>query len=389
MAVRGVFASDSSIQGDRTGDFASALLQIMPTGSAQLFALTSGMKSAGASDVLVHWFEENHISGRVKSTATYNSTATSIVVDDASSYIPGTICLVEDTGEYILVSNVASNTLTIERGFGGTTAGSITTNKYLQRIGTAHEEASSRPPAIANLGHPVFNYMQIFRNAWNISGTARAIKFHTGDKVAKNKQDAANFHAEDIERSILWGKQAIGIQNGEPFRTMNGVLSFITTNVQSAGSTTDFNDIQEFLKGVFSRNIKGQPNERIAFCGNDTINVLNNIARIEGTINISAGQTEFGLQIYRWLTPFGNITLMTHPLMTESPLWTKDLYVLHPAAIVLRYLRKTFHDRYDAEGRRAGDDADFGVYTTELSLEYHAEVTGGKMTGFTAAAAVS
>ena len=34
MAVKGVFASDSNVQGTRRGDFATALLYVDPTGSA-------------------------------------------------------------------------------------------------------------------------------------------------------------------------------------------------------------------------------------------------------------------------------------------------------------------------------------------------------------------
>ena len=65
MSVKGVFASDNNIPGSRKGDFASGILMTMPTGSAPLFALSSGMQSAGAMDTVVTWFEENHLSGRI------------------------------------------------------------------------------------------------------------------------------------------------------------------------------------------------------------------------------------------------------------------------------------------------------------------------------------
>ena len=66
MAVNGVFASDSNIQGNRKGDFAGKLLQKVPTGKAPMLALTSGMEEAPAQDTVVTWFEEQHISGRVE-----------------------------------------------------------------------------------------------------------------------------------------------------------------------------------------------------------------------------------------------------------------------------------------------------------------------------------
>lgn len=383
MAVKGVFTSDAGIVGDRKGDFASALLQIDPTGSAPLFALTSGMESADATDTVITWFEENKISGRINVTNNAG-TGTSLIVDDASFVVGGEMFLVESTGEYIIVNSVAGSTLTVTRGFGGTTASAIDgsgTPVPVQKIGTAFEESSSRPVAVANLGYPRFNYMQIFRNAWDVSGTARRVQWHTGNVVAKNRRDAGFFHAEDIERSLWFGRQTIGILNGQPYRTMDGIATQLATNVRTQLSSTSYVDIRDFLQDVFAKNIKGKPNERIAFCGNTVLAVLDSIAMSQATMNLTPGETEFGMKITKWMTPFGTVSLMTHPLFNDSPLWTENLYVLHPGAIRTRYLRRTSEDDYDRDGTRAGIDADFGVLTTELSVEYRAEVTGGVFSG--------
>lgn len=390
MAVKGVFASNQNIVGARVGDFASGLLYTQPTGSAPLLALSSGMPSRNAMDTVVNWFEENHLSGRV--TITNNATTgTSVVVNDASQVIAGMIFLVETTGEYFFVESVSGSTLTVTRGFGGSTVTSINgsvTPVPMQRIGTAFEEGSAKPTAFVNLGYPRFNYVQIFRNAWDVTGTARAIKWHTGDIVAKNKADAALFHAEDIERSSIWGIKAIGTLGGKPFRAMDGITRQLQTNIRAqSGDVTWKDDIKPFLQSIFEKNIKGQPNERIAFCGNTVISVLDDIARLDGRINITPGQTDWGLKIRNILTPFGDITLMSHPLFNESPLFTKNLLVLHPAAIEYRWLRKTFMDDYESNGTRAGADADYGVVTSELAVTYGAEKTGGYFTGIDLAAA--
>ena len=391
MAVKGVFASDQGIQGDRKGDFAAALLQVNPTGSAPLLALSSGMESADAADTVVTWFEENHISGRINLTNNAG-TAASIVVDDASFTVAGAIYLLEASGEYVYVQSVSGSTLTVIRGFAGTTNTAIDgsgTPKPIQRIATAHEEGSAKPTAVANLGFPRFNYLQIFRNAWDVTGTARNVEFHTGNLVAKNKRDAGFFHAEDIERAMWFSKKSIGVKNGKPFRTMDGVLAQITTNITVEGGTTTQEELNEHFEAVFSRNIKGKPNERIAFCGNKVILVINKIAHLDGVNNLSPGQTEFGFKVTKWLTPFGDITLMTHPLFSESPVWTENLYTLHPGAMRTRWLRRTHEDTNDRDGTRAGVDADFGVFTSELSVEYRAELTGGQFTGINDAAATT
>ena len=383
MAVKGVFASDSGIVGDRKGDFASALLATQPTGSAPLLALTSGMESAGAGDIVVTWFEENHFSGRINATNSAG-TGASVIVDDVTGTVVGTIYMVEASGEHMFVTSISGSTLTVERGFAGTSVVTFDgsgTVVPIQRIGTAQEEGSAKPTAIAFLGAPIYNYMQIFRNAWDVTGTDRKVEWHTGDVVAKNKRDAGVLHAEDIERSLLFGRRSIGVQNNKPFRTMNGIIPQISTNATSQSTDVQYTDLRDWLKDVFARNIKGKPNERIAFCGNTVLSVLDTLAMTWGTMNLSPGETEFGMEITKWRTPFGTISLMTHPLMNESALWTKDLYVLHPGALRTRYLRKTHEDRNDRDGTRAGVDADYGVFTTEMCMELRAELTAGKYTG--------
>jgi len=389
MAVKGVFASHQNIVSSRKGDFASGLLQTQPTGSAPLLALSAGMASRDAMDTVVTWFEENHLTGRV--TVTNNAgTGTSFSVNDGSAVTPGQVYYVEDTGEYVYVEAVSGTTVTVTRGFGGTSVSALDgsgTAKGIQRVGTAYEEGSDKPTSYANLGFPRFNYMQIFRNAWDVTGTAQAVQYHTGDLVAKNKADAALFHAEDMERASIWGVKAIGTLNGKPFRTMDGIKTQLVSNVESQASNTKWTDVRSFMQDIFETNVKGQPNERIAFCGNTVLSVIEDMARLDSQINIAPGQNEFGMEIFQLRTPFGTVMLKTHPLMNENPKWTKDLMVLHPAAIEYRYLRRTAEDNYDRDGTRAGADADFGVIQTEMSVCYKAEKTGGYYSGIDTAAA--
>src|SRR3546814_2587389 len=74
---------------------------------------------------------------------------------------------------------------------------SITSAHNVQKLGNAFEEASDMPTAVTQQGHPRMNYTQIFRNGWAISGTAKAVKFLTGSKLAHNKKMCASYHAED------------------------------------------------------------------------------------------------------------------------------------------------------------------------------------------------
>lgn len=392
MAVKGVFASDQGIVGNRVGDFASALLMINPTGSAPMLALSSGMPTEDAKDTIVNWFEENHIAGNftIASFVT-DGDGTGIVIGDASSLIAGTVLFNEDTGEYVLVDSISGNTLTVTRGIGSTSASTMSAAETLQRVGTGHEEGSAMPVAVVNQGDVRFNVTQIFRNSWGLTGTVRAIQFHTGNQEAKNKADCSFFHAEDIERSLMWGNKHVGTLNNQPLRLMDGIVTQGTNHgaqSTSQSTNTQWADLVAHYQNVFAKNIKGKPNERIAFCGNEVLRVISEIAALDGTQNISPGQTEFGLKVTKLLTPFGDVSLMTHPLMNENATWSKNLYSFHPGGIKTRWLRKTFIDAFDSNGNRiAGVDSNQGVYTSELSVQNMAAETTGIYTGIDTAAA--
>lgn len=393
--IQGIFMSNQSIVGDRVGDFASAVLQINPTGTALMLALSSGMAKASAQDTIFTWFEDSHQPGRTGIVSVSGSgLGTTVQVDDPTQYVPGQVLLVEETGEVIYVDSISSNNLTVIRGIGGSSIVAITNTMNVQSIGNAHEEASDRPVAVTQLGAPRSNLVQIFRNAWAVSGTTRAVKYRTGDKVAHNKQMCAMYHAEDIERAFIWGRKHLGSRNGKPFRLSDGIVAQleqyggIVEAVNTGGNPGDFNwiDFEDFIRRVFANNVKGQPNERIAIGGDIVVQVLNGMARLDGTYNIKEGESRLGIKVTEIITAFGTLKLMTHPLFNQNPVWQKDLLVLHPGAVRKRVLRETNSEGYDSNGNRFdGRDADEGLITSEMGFELGAASTMGMLRNVTRA----
>lgn len=397
--IQGIYASNQGIVGERTGDFASAVLLKNPTGTALMLALTAGMGKAPARDTIFTWFEDAHQSGR--GAIASGGTTTTITVDDGSRYIPNQVLMIEETGEYVFVTAVVGNALTVIRGMGGTPITSVNNTMHTQLIGNAHEEASGMPTAVTQQGSPRMNYTQIFRNSWAVSGTVKAIDFRTGNKVAKNKRDCAMYHAEDMERSMLWGVKDIRTINGKPFRMTDGIKTQITQyggqvlaansakpgGSPVAGQMSQY-DLSEYFRKVFSKNVKGQPNERISIGGDITLQVLNQMAILDSTYQITQGETKLGINIATFVTPWGTIKHMTHPLMNENPVWQKEMYTLHPGAIRRRVLRETFEEGYDTNGNRINAvDADQGLVTTEMGIEVGAADVMGYITNMAVAVA--
>jgi hypothetical protein len=328
--IQGIFASNQGIVGDRVGDFSSAILQIDPTGTALVLALSSGMGKEAASDTIFNWFEDSHQAGRT--TIASGGTTTTIVVGDGSIYVPNQILLVEETGEIVMVTAIAGNSVTVIRGLGGTTVTSVTNVMHVQSIGNAHEEASPMPTAITQQGAPRFNFTQIFRNAWAVSGTAKAVKYQSGSRLAKNKRDCAIYHAEDMERAIIFGRKHLTTINGKPFRLTDGIRAQISqygglvqavTDGTTAGnySWTLFSD---FMRKIFSTNIKGQPNERLAIGGNLWLAGLEQMTRLDGSYQIFQGETagnqgDFHHQCVRHAQADDASSLQREPAVESGP----------------------------------------------------------------------
>ena len=398
MSVRGIFTSDANIEGTRKKDFASAILMIMPQGTAPLLALSSGMQGSDLRETITTWFEENYLSGRITHTTNLAGTtaagaeATITGISDANQVVEGQIYLVEATGEHLYVSSVSGSTIKMQRGFAGTTVAAndgSTTAQGLQRLGSAHEEASDRPVAIANRGTARFNAIQTFRNSWNVSGLAQQISYIGGSIEQKSIRDCTIEHAADIERSLIWGRYSFGLRNMNNFTTMHGLQAQIKDNeregnsgvknvVKASGAVT-YTNFRNWLQTIYEKNVKGKPNERIGFCGNGVLNALDDIVRATGSgeVQLRVGQTDYGFNVRKLITPYGTISLMTHPMMVESPMWTNELFLFHPGVTELRWVRRQVWDNYNTTGSRGGKDADYGVVTSDLTICYKAAVTGG------------
>lgn len=395
MAIQGIFASHQGIVGERQTDFSATILRINPTGDTPLLGLTAGMPKESAADVAFTWFEDIHQAGR--QTATGGGTTTTVPLDDASFYTPNTVLLVEETGEHLFVVSITGNSMTVIRGLGGSAITAITNGMHTQKIGNAFEEASSRPTAVTQQGAPRTNFMQIFRNGWAISGTAKAVKFLTGNKLATNKENCSKYHAEDIERSFIWGRKTMTTLNSKQFRMTDGILTQIeqyggdvrTANTGGAGQISR-GAFEDWIQSVFTYNIKDQPNERLAFCGNMALKVINRMAWLDGDYQFKAEETTLGIKISKFVTPFGTLNLMTHAMMNENPVWSKEVYAIHPGAIKKRVLRDTFPENYDKHGNGvAGVDADEGAITSEMGIQCGAARVMGIYRNLTTAVATT
>ena len=382
----GIFTSNSGINGERMDSFSNRIYRSGFGGTAPMLALSSGMRREVLKSKIVHWFEEEEYSGRVE-IVNNAATGTTITLASGQTVVEKTILMVETTGEQMLVTAVNGQSLTVIRGFANTSTTTIdgsTTAVGAYVLGNSFEEASLAPAPMMLVGAPLMNYSQIFRHSFANSRSASRINWHTGDKVAKNKQDCIANHARDIERALLFGQRSMFTLDGVQASTLGGLTSFIKTNVEACDSGgLTYRALVDFIGELYRYNVDGQPQERIAWTGNNVISVIQQLVQKNSHLNIQVGQNEFGIKVNKIITPFGDLSLLTHPMFNASPVWQNNILAFHPGAVVLQYM----DDAVLVDSTPPGMDGEKWTVTSELTMEYHCEKTAGLMTGITKAAA--
>ena len=374
--IPGIFSSQGGINAERLDSFNSKLFRSQLAGTAPIFALSSGSAQFQLTSKIHYWFMKQPYSSKLIASAAANNSATSITVDKGAVVEPSSVIMNTKTNEYMFVSAVSGNTLTVVRGFAESTAAAVTQNDELLYLGTAKKEGSLAPNPKYRRGVPRMNYSQIFRNGWGTTRTAEYIKFITGNKATENKEDAVSMHAQDIEMALLLGRKSLNqVDGSEVLSTMDGLMSIVKNNTALVAAAT-LDSIQEWMYSNFGTCPEGVPNERVVMTSLNVLYILNKLIREAGSSYYPIGTATkvYGLDVYALQLPgMQEVKILAHPLFSQTESLSKSMLIYHPGLIKIGYMT-------DAEIKDAtpvGMDGQANVITSELTLEYADENTGG------------
>jgi hypothetical protein len=374
--IPGIFSSQGGINAERLDSFNSKLFRSQLAGTAPIFALSSGSAQFQLTSKIHYWFMKQPYSSKLIASAAANNSATSITVDKGAVVEPSSVIMNTKTNEYMFVSAVSGNTLTVVRGFAESTAAAVTQNDELLYLGTAKKEGSLAPNPKYRRGVPRMNYSQIFRNGWGTTRTAEYIKFITGNKATENKEDAVSMHAQDIEMALLLGRKSLNqVDGSEVLSTMDGLMSIVKNNTALAAAAT-LDSIQEWMYSNFETCPEGVSNERVVMTSLNVLYILNKLIREAGSSYYPIGTATkvYGLDVYALQLPgMQEVKILAHPLFSQTESLSKSMLIYHPGLIKIGYMT-------DAEIKDAtpvGMDGQANVITSELTLEYADENTGG------------
>lgn len=409
MAVAGLRGTGDWGTDERPKNFRELILWRNPNGSTPIFALTARIGKESTDDPEFAWWTEPNDIVRLHMNGAVNNVVTTIVVDsaDPSAAAPrnnwgvashlkeGDLLMVEPladtvsfTPEVMRVVSVASDTtFTVVRGAAGTTGAAIADDQFLLLIGSSYAEGTRAP--LANSRNPVkySNFTQIFKDTYELTGTAAETKVRTGDPVKNDKKRKAFDHARAIEMSILFGQKSetVGI-NGKPQRTTDGIRKFI-----AAGNTTifsapyDLNDLLTAVSPVYDFDTEAG-DTRIAFVGQGALNAFN-LRMVSGTsqaairINYDRKESVFGVNFTEMVTPMGRILFKVHPLMNRNSLYRNSMLIMDFSALKWRPMRNR-DTKFKDNVQHNDEDTQKGLWMTEAGLEvWHGGLTMGWIGG--------
>ncbi len=392
MAIQGLRDSeDFTVTGQRPENWRAGMLMLDPNGMTPLTGLTSAMKKRVVDDPLFHWFEKSMETRRVALHATNGDLTlinTTLILDangGAHGLKQGDILRVEESSELVRVTAdpTSKTSLEVSRSFAGSSAATLDANgagvnPNLVVVGSAYEEGSLAPTGIAFDPSEINNRTQIFRNTLEATRTAQKTRLRTGEAVREAKREALLYHGVDMERAMWFGTKSLSTVNGKALHTMDGFESFIAAaNIVSAPSATaDMLYLEERMFNIF----KFGSSEKVGFCGNRALLTIGQILRKNATWNFNSGVKEFGMNVTRITSPFGELVLKTHPLfnqMTGGATAGTDYYGVESWLFIMDMANMTYVHLKDSDTQWESDLQDNGLdglkagYLSEVSLEVH------------------
>lgn len=224
------YFSDSA---DHILDVSDGLDFLNPKGAVALLKKIMGDRSFKVKSVKHEW-SETALATRGE-TMTMTNVATLLTVANAYQYQIQEALRCENEVMIITAINSAT-TITVSRGAAGTSAVAHTA-KLMYSIGSADAENSDAPSGITDTGDRLYNYVQTFTRAVEMSTNEIAQLSTDGNPFDKQTERRFIEINQQLARALFYGVRYEDTSNKRHY--MGGLKQFVTTNVSNvAGALT-------------------------------------------------------------------------------------------------------------------------------------------------------
>jgi len=398
----------------RPKSWRQGILLLFPNGRAPLTGLMSAMKSESITDSEHSWWTQAlpNQSGAV--TNTFNDAdltgayteGTGAAGDIIYHQVAAAVAKEFRVGHQILtrddsqleddfncevtsvVINGASSTIGCKLLEADGGSGHTIDRVYI--VGSINSEGAAMPDVVSYQPTKQYNYTQIWRNALDTTGTALATTLRTGDHYRELKRQTLELHSIEMEKTAFWGVRTEGTgTNGKPKRTAEGCVSYlrrvlsgneadyVTDTSTSANGKTWIAGGMDWLNEQLELLFRYADGDIVAFAGSAAVLGIQRLASTYGQLTLTSSQTGFGTNVTTWVTPFGSVDIITHPLWSYETSTQNSMFLMNPRSASFKALkgRDTFF-RSDPNRNQRTKTGDFGLdgikeeYLTEGTFEW-------------------
>jgi hypothetical protein len=260
------------------------------------------------------WLEDE-LSARTTTLAeALDDSETGVDVTDGSIFKEGDVLLVDS--ELLYVESVSSNTLTVTRGFGGTTEATHDNAGTVKLATMARVEGADYDTGHTTLVDNPYNYTQIFAEAVKVTGSQQAVTdygindtmaYHLAKLMGGSNGVGEKFKAGKLpillQQTFYHGRRGVGTATSA--RSMGGYEQYVTTNVEDlSGAKLQRSTIENLFQDCY-------------IAGGDPDTIICNAwlrrkisSMYEGFITTSRSETRGGSRIDTIMTDFGEMEVM-------------------------------------------------------------------------------
>jgi hypothetical protein len=230
-----------------------------------------------------------------------------------------------ETDELMLVTaEPTTDTVTITRGFGGSTVTAIGSGDKLFIVGNACDEGGSSITARSTVKDHKYNFTEIFKETIDVSRTSESTRMYGGNDRSYLRRKHGVKLMRLIERAFWFGGRDEDTTSGDSVvRATGGILNGTTgiaTNITAETSATTEDDLETALEPMF----RYGPKLKTVFCGPTSLAVIRKFTTGGGgggRLNLLPKDETYGLSIRRYISAHGELNIIPHWLfydMTDS-----------------------------------------------------------------------